>query len=101
MNGQIKVIIADDHKLLLAGLKMQISAWDEFRVVAECVNGKEAIDACEKEKPDIILIDMQMPVLTGFEATKIIKDKYPDYTQNFRVNVDKYIERAKALSEAK
>lgn len=78
MNGQIKVIIADDHKLLLAGLKMQISAWDEFRVVAECVNGKEAIDACEKEKPDIILIDMQMPVLTGFEATKIIKDKYPD-----------------------
>lgn len=49
MNGQIKVIIADDHKLLLAGLKMQISAWDEFRVVAECVNGKEAIDACEKE----------------------------------------------------
>lgn len=78
MNGQIKVIIADDHKLLLAGLKMQISAWDEFRVVAECVNGKEAIDACEKEKPDIILIDMQMPVLTGFEATKIIKDRYPD-----------------------
>ena len=78
MNGQIKVIIADDHKLLLAGLKMQISALDEFRVVAECVNGKEAIDACEKEKPDIILMDMQMPVLTGFEATKIIKDKYPD-----------------------
>ncbi len=78
MKEKIKVILADDHKILLAGLNMQLESWEEFNVIAQCVNGKETIEACDKEKPDIILMDMQMPVLTGFEATKIIKEKYPD-----------------------
>ena len=78
MKEKIKVILADDHKLLLAGLNMQIASWEEFEVIATCVNGKETIEACDKNLPDVILMDMQMPILTGVEATRIIKEKHPE-----------------------
>lgn len=78
MKEKIQVILADDHKLLLAGLNMQLSSWEEFEVIATCVNGKETIEACDRKLPDIILMDMQMPVLSGVEATRIIKEKHPE-----------------------
>ncbi|MBR3508122.1 MAG: response regulator transcription factor [Lachnospiraceae bacterium] len=78
MKEKIKVILADDHKLLLAGLNMQLSSWEEFEVIATCVNGKETIEACDRKLPDVILMDMQMPVLSGVEATRIIKEKHPE-----------------------
>ena len=78
MKEKIKVILADDHKILLSGLNMQISSWEEFEVIATCVNGKDTIEACEKSLPDIILMDMQMPVLSGAEATRILKEKHPE-----------------------
>lgn len=56
MKEKIKVILADDHKILLSGLNMQISSWEEFEVIATCVNGKDTIEACEKSLPDIILM---------------------------------------------
>lgn len=77
MSEKIKVILADDHKLLLSGLRMQLGTWDEFAVIGTCVNGQETVEACERELPDIVLMDMQMPVLSGFEATKIIKEQHP------------------------
>lgn len=77
MSEKIKVILADDHKLLLSGLRMQLGTWDEFVVIGTCVNGQETVEACERELPDIVLMDMQMPVLSGFEATKIIKERHP------------------------
>lgn len=77
MSEKIKVILADDHKLLLSGLRMQLGTWDEFAVIGTCVNGQETVEACERELPDIVLMDMQMPVLSGFEATKIIKERHP------------------------
>lgn len=77
MSEKIKVILADDHKLLLSGLRMQLGTWDEFAVIGTCVNGQETVEACDRELPDIVLMDMQMPVLSGFEATKIIKERHP------------------------
>lgn len=78
MKEKVKVILADDHKLLLAGLNMQIASWEEFEVIATCVNGKETVEACEKCLPDVILMDMQMPILSGVEATRIIKERHPE-----------------------
>jgi len=77
MTDKIKVILADDHRLLLSGLKMQLAMWEEFAVIAECVNGRETVEACERELPDIVLMDMQMPELPGYEATRIIKERHP------------------------
>lgn len=78
MKEKINVVLADDHRLLLSGLSMQLSSWEEFEVTATCVNGKETVEACDRSIPDVILMDMQMPVLSGVEATKIIKEKHPE-----------------------
>ncbi|MCR5456877.1 MAG: response regulator transcription factor [Clostridiales bacterium] len=77
MDKKIKILIADDHPLLTDGLKLAISEWEDFELTNIASNGQEAVELCEKETPDIVLIDMQMPVLSGADAAKIIKDKFP------------------------
>ena len=77
MDKKIKILIADDHPLLTDGLKLAISEWEDFELTDIASNGREAVELCEKETPDIVLIDMQMPVLSGADAAKIIKDKFP------------------------
>ncbi len=78
MTRKMKILIADDHPLLTAGLKLAIDAWEEFEVCGIAANGREAVDLCDKESPDIVLLDMQMPVLSGAEAAVAIKKSSPD-----------------------
>ncbi|QZY53711.1 response regulator [Crassaminicella profunda] len=74
----IKIIIADDQVLLRKSLG-QIISTDEEIIVADMVgSGKEAIASCEKNKPDIVLMDIEMPQMDGISALKIIKEKYPE-----------------------
>lgn len=77
MSGEIKIMLVDDHPLLTAGMKMMIEGWDEYKVCGTAVSGNEAVEKCETDLPDIILMDMQMPGLSGHEAGKIIKKKWP------------------------
>ena len=76
----IRVIIADDHAIFRDGLKMLFRKLksDEIELVAEAEDGKELLDLVEVHKPDIVLTDIQMPIVNGIEAAKIIKQKYPD-----------------------
>jgi len=74
----IKVIVADDHPLVRHGIKTVFEAYDDIEVVAEAENGKEAIEICEKYKPDIVIMDMVMPILDGAEATSQLIKKFPD-----------------------
>lgn len=74
----IKVMIVDDQGLIRDGLKMILSLSDEIEVVGEAVNGQEALDILSSMKPDIILMDIRMPIMNGVEATKIIKEKFPE-----------------------
>ncbi len=76
--NKIKVMVADDHPLVRHGIKTVFEAYDEIVLVAEAENGKEAIKMCEKYRPDIILMDIIMPVLDGVEATEHIINKWPD-----------------------
>ena len=78
MNEKIKVLIVDDHPLLTMGLRMTIEKWDEFDVTGTAENGKEAILLCRELKPDLIIMDMQMPVMSGPETIRNIKEKQPD-----------------------
>ncbi len=66
----IKVLLADDHAIVRQGLKLILAAQPDFEVVGEAANGREAAELAEKLKPDIVLMDVQMPDLNGIEATR-------------------------------
>lgn len=92
----IKVIIADDVELLRKGLKTIIEQDNEIQVCGLAENGKEAFDLCEKVKPDLVLMDMRMPVCDGATSTKLIKEKYP----NVKVLVLTTFDDAETVNEA-
>ena len=77
MEQKIRILIADDHQLLTSGLKLEIAQWEDFEVAGITSNGKDTVEFCEKQEPDIILMDMQMPVMSGAEATVMIKKDHP------------------------
>lgn len=92
----INVIVADDQELVREGIKMILSLYEEINILGEAENGKQLIMLLEKLKPDVILMDVRMPIMDGVEATKIIKEKY----KNVKViilttfNEDEYIFKA-------
>ncbi|NIM92255.1 MAG: response regulator [Anaerolineales bacterium] len=78
MQSSIRVLIADDRPRSRKGMKALLSTWSEVEVVGEVLNGHEAVDFCEIHKPDVVLMDAQMPVKDGIKATRCIKDKWPE-----------------------
>jgi DNA-binding NarL/FixJ family response regulator len=73
MNREITIIIADDHPIVRKGLREIIEEESKFIVLAEVKNGQEAIEAIEKFSPTVTILDVDMPVLNGFEAAREIK----------------------------
>lgn len=92
----INVIIADDQKLVREGIKMILGLYEEINILGEAENGQQLIALMENLQPDVILMDVRMPIMDGVQATKIIKDKY----KNVKViilttfNDDEYIFKA-------
>jgi DNA-binding NarL/FixJ family response regulator len=74
---QIKIIIADDHRLVRDGIKSLLKNEKEMIFVADAENGKEAIEKIKEFEPHVILMDITMPILDGIEASKIISKEYP------------------------
>jgi len=72
------ILIADDHPIFVDGIVSLIGGIDGFSVVSTAVNGKDALDKIPESYPDIVLMDINMPEMDGVEATRIIKDQYPD-----------------------
>lgn len=73
-----KVAIVDDHKILRDGLRLMIDNMDNVEIVIEASNGKEFVDQLQSVLPDLVIIDINMPVMSGEEAISIVKTKYPD-----------------------
>ncbi len=71
------VVIADDEQLMLQALKVFVSAAHDLTVAGEAVNGVEAVERCAQLKPDIVLMDLQMPLLNGIDATRRIHATQP------------------------
>lgn len=75
--SKIKIAIADDYKIFREGLKVGLSADNDLEVMMEADNGEDLLKALEKETPDVILMDLKMPIMDGMEATKEVRKKYP------------------------
>lgn len=75
---KIKILLVDDHTVVRRGLHFFLCTQKDFEMVGEAENGKEAIGKVEQLQPDVVLMDLDMPVMDGIEATKYIKDHFPD-----------------------
>jgi DNA-binding NarL/FixJ family response regulator len=73
----IRVLIADDQAIARQGLQIILSAESDIEVIGQAHDGQEAVDLTTKLKPDLVLMDLKMPRLTGVQATKLIKEKSP------------------------
>ncbi len=78
MNGKIRVLLADDHPLMTEGLKLTIAGWEEVEVVSTAADGQEAVEKSRALKPDLVILDMQMPKLSGPEAMLRIREILPE-----------------------
>lgn len=73
----MKILLCDDQAVIRDGLEMLLNLEKDFQVVASAQDGAEAIELAEKKKPDLILMDLKMPIMNGIEATREIKKKFP------------------------
>ena len=74
--GQITVLLADDHKVLRQGLRALLEAEDNIHVVGEAQNGRQAVEMTKRLQPDVVLMDIGMPLLNGVEATRQINARH-------------------------
>ncbi|HEY7062109.1 MAG TPA: response regulator transcription factor [Chloroflexota bacterium] len=74
----IRILIADDHSVVRQGLRMFLALDDELEVVGEAVDGADAVERARALRPDVVLMDLLMPVMDGIAATAAIRAELPD-----------------------
>src|SRR4051812_48781719 len=75
---RVRVLCVDDHPVVLQGIAFLVGIQSDMEVVAEAANGREAIERFRKHRPDVTLMDLQMPEMGGLDATNAIRGEFPD-----------------------
>lgn len=113
MTSKIRILIADDHTLLRNGIRALLEDEQDIAIVGEAEDGREAVKLAGQLKPNVVLMDIAMPLLNGLEATRQIKREYPEisvlvltmydheeyYRQMLEVGASGYIIKRAAASE--
>ena len=74
----IRVVVADDHKMVRKGLLVLLEGYDDIEIIAEAVDGEHAVDVCRETCPDVVLVDLIMPRMNGILATQQIRKDCPN-----------------------
>ena len=77
MSAPIRILVAEDHLVARAGVTAIVSMQADMTVVAEAANGQQAVELYRKHRPDVALLDMRMPVMSGVEAAREIRSEFP------------------------
>jgi DNA-binding NarL/FixJ family response regulator len=78
MSGSIRVLCVDDHRLMREGIARIVGVQPDMTVVAEASNGEEAVEQFARHRPDVTLMDLQLPTMGGLEAIRVIRSSQPD-----------------------
>jgi DNA-binding NarL/FixJ family response regulator len=78
MEQPVRILIADDRPTTRRGLRALLTQFAQVEVVAEAADGQESVELVAECKPDVVLMDMKMPVMDGLEATRHIKQQWPE-----------------------
>ena len=96
---QIKILIADDHAVVRLGLTSLLNAQKDMKVVAEAANGEEAVRLALRTRPDIAIVDLVMPRLSGAEVTAHLKEKLPSCKTVILTSFGSHVGIAQALRD--
>lgn len=75
--NRIRVLIVDDHAVVRGGLRLFLLAFEDLDLIGEANSGERALELCEREHPDVVLMDLVMPGMNGLETTRAIRERYP------------------------
>ena len=78
VTGVVRILLADDHTVMRAGLRLLLERHEHFEVVGEAADGREAVEIATEQKPDVVVMDVAMPHLNGVEAARQILSRNPD-----------------------
>jgi len=78
MDKKVRIVLAEDHTILREGLRALLSADAKFEIVGEAADGRQAVRTVEKLGPDLVMMDLSMPRMTGMDAIREIKKRYPE-----------------------
>jgi len=99
MNPKLSILLVDDHELVRAGLGMLLANSQEYTIIGECKNGEEALRFIENNLVNLVMMDINMPVMDGIECTTHISQKYPNM-KVLCLTVEKNEEQIKSMLKA-
>ena len=99
MHNKIRTLLADDHMLLRMGLSSLIGSREDMSVVGEAETGKEAVELTRKLRPDVVIMDLMMPEMSGAEATKIIHREMPNVKVIILTSFGTSFEMSRAIAD--